>query len=69
MSFGSSIIEAYEQVADLTGQILEGKAPSQLPVALPRRFELVINIDVAYGGGFDIPASLLTRAEFVRTAN
>ena len=45
-----------------------GKKPSQLPVELPRRFELVINVDVAYGRGFDIPASLLTQAEFVRTA-
>ncbi len=69
MSFGPNIIEAYEQAAEHAWQILEGKDPSQLPVALPRRFELVINIDIAYGGGFDIPASLLTVAEFVRTAN
>jgi putative ABC transport system substrate-binding protein len=64
MSFGPKIIEAYEQVADYAREILEGKEPSDLPVALPRRFELVINVDVAYGG---IPASLLTQAEFVRT--
>jgi putative ABC transport system substrate-binding protein len=67
MSFGPSIIEAYELVADYAAEILGGKTPSQLPVALPTRFELVINIDVAHAGGFNIPASLLTRAEFVRT--
>jgi putative tryptophan/tyrosine transport system substrate-binding protein len=68
MSFGPNIIEAYAQVGDYAGRILDGEDPSQLPVALPCRFELVINIDVAYGGGFDIPASLLTQAEFVPTA-
>jgi putative ABC transport system substrate-binding protein len=65
MSFGPNIIEAYEQVAEHAAKILGDTPPSQLPVALPRRFELVINIDVAYGG---VPASLLTQAEFVPTA-
>jgi putative ABC transport system substrate-binding protein len=67
MSFGPSIIEAYELVADYAAKILDNTKPSDLPVALPTRFELVINIDVALAGGFNIPASLLSRAEFVRT--
>ena len=68
MSFGPNIIEAYQQVAGHTAAILGGKNPADLPVALPTRFELVIHIDVAYAGGFRIPASLLSRAEFVRSA-
>lgn len=68
MSFGPGIIEAYEQVADYVKLILEDeKQPSDLPVLLPSRFELVINIDTAYAGGFKIPTSLLSRAQFVRT--
>ena len=68
MSFGPSIIEAYEQVGEYVALILGGQKPSDLPVVLPTRFELVINIDVAYAGGFKIPAPLLSRAEVVRSA-
>jgi putative ABC transport system substrate-binding protein len=66
MSFGPNIIEAYEQVGEYVGHILDGEAPSDLPVALPDRLELVINLRVAHAEGIHIPASLLSRAEFVR---
>jgi ABC-type uncharacterized transport system substrate-binding protein len=49
------------------GHILDGEKPSDLPVALPDRFEFVINIKAAYAEGFRIPASLLSRAVFVRS--
>jgi putative ABC transport system substrate-binding protein len=65
MSFGPNILDAYEMVAEYVGYILDGEKPADLPVTLPTRFELVINIDVAYAAGFKIPASLLSRAEFV----
>ena len=66
MSYGPHILDAYEQVAEYVGHILDGEAPSDLPVSLPDRFELVINIKVAHADGIKIPASLLSRAEFVR---
>ena len=66
MSFGPNIIDAYEKVGEYVGHILDGEAPSALPVALPDRFELVINLRVAHAEGFRIPASLLSRAEFVQ---
>ena len=67
MSFGPNIIDAYAQVGEYVGHILDGASPANLPVALPDRFELVINLRVAQAEGFKIPASLLSRAEFVRT--
>lgn len=66
MSFGPNIMEAYETVGEYVGHILNGASPSDLPVALPDRFELVINLRVAHAEGFRIPASLLSRADFVR---
>ena len=66
MSFGPNIIEAYEKVGEYVGHILHGAKPAHLPVSLPNRFELVINLGVAQAAGLAIPASLLSRAEFVR---
>jgi putative ABC transport system substrate-binding protein len=67
MSFGPSIIEAYKKVGDYVGHILDGASPANLPVSFPDRFELVINLRVAQADRHAIPASLLSRAEFVRT--
>jgi putative ABC transport system substrate-binding protein len=67
MSFGPDIIDAYEQAAEYVGHILDGDAPSDLPVSLPDRFELVINLRVAQKNGIKIPSSLLCQADFVRS--
>lgn len=67
MSFGPSIIEAYKKVGEYVGYILDGASPANLPVSFPDRFELVINLRTAQADGHTIPASLLSRAEFVRT--
>jgi putative ABC transport system substrate-binding protein len=68
MSFGPNIFDAYAKVGEYVVRILEGARPSDLPIALPERFELVINLRRAYEPHhrFDIPASLLSRAELVR---
>jgi putative ABC transport system substrate-binding protein len=67
MSFGANIIEAYRRVGEYVGHILDGATPGELPVSFPDKFELVINLRVAQADGPAIPASLLTRAEFVHT--
>lgn len=67
MSFGPNIIDAYEQAAEYVGHILDGDAPSDLPVSLPDRFELVINLRVAQKNEIKIPSSLLSQAQFVRS--
>ena len=66
MSYGPNILDAYEQVAEYVGHILDGEKPSDLPVTLPDNFEFVINMKVAHTEGFRIPAALLLRAVFVR---
>jgi ABC-type uncharacterized transport system substrate-binding protein len=66
MSFGPSILDAYDKVAEYVGLILDGASPADLPVSLPDRLELVVNMRTAHAEGFIIPASILSRAEFVR---
>jgi putative ABC transport system substrate-binding protein len=69
MSFGPNIIEAYEKVGAYVGHILRGASPADLPVSFPDRFELVINLRTAQrlSNKIKIPASLLSRAEIVRS--
>ena len=65
VSYGSHISDSYRRAAGYVDKILKGANPATLPVELPSRFELVVNMKTAETIGITVPKSILLRADRV----
>jgi ABC-type uncharacterized transport system substrate-binding protein len=65
MSYGADVPDIFRRCAGLIHKILQGMKPSDLPVELPTKFELVINLKTAKAFGLDVPWFLQQRADEV----
>jgi putative ABC transport system substrate-binding protein len=60
ISYGANVLDMYRQGGILTGQILKGRKPADLPVMQPTKFELAINMNTARRLGLSISSGLLS---------
>jgi putative tryptophan/tyrosine transport system substrate-binding protein len=65
MSYGNDINDNYRRSAVFVDRILKGEKPSDLPVQMPVKFELLVNLKAAKALGLSIPEQLLATADEV----
>jgi len=65
MSYGPDVEMIFDRAAGLADRILKGAKPADLPLELPTRFELAVNLKTANKLGLTIPESILVRADEV----
>jgi putative ABC transport system substrate-binding protein len=65
LSYGPDPVDTFGRAASYVDRILRGAKPGDLPVQLPTKFEMIVNLKTAKALGLDVPQSILLRADEV----
>jgi putative ABC transport system substrate-binding protein len=65
LSYGTDYVDIFRRAATYVDRILRGAKPADLPVQLPTRFEMAVNLKTAKSLGLTVPPSILLRADEV----
>jgi putative ABC transport system substrate-binding protein len=65
LSYGTDGVDPWRPSATYVDRILRGEKPGDLPVQLPTKFEMVLNLKTAKALGLTVPPSILLRADEV----
>jgi putative ABC transport system substrate-binding protein len=65
LSYGTDEVDTWRRAASYVDRILRGAKPGDLPVQLPTKFEMVVNLKTAKALGLAVPPSIRLRADEV----
>jgi putative ABC transport system substrate-binding protein len=65
LSYGIGPLDPFRRAANYVDRILRGAKPAELPIELPTKYEMVVNLKTAKAIGLNIPESFLLRADEV----
>ena len=65
MAYGPNLLDLIRQVGVMSGKILQGRKPGDLPIERPSKFELILNLRTAKALDLNVAPGLLLRADEV----
>jgi putative ABC transport system substrate-binding protein len=65
LSYGADQVDTFRRAATYVDSILRGAKPSELPVQLPVKFEMAVNLKTAKALAITVPQSILLTADEV----
>jgi putative ABC transport system substrate-binding protein len=65
MSYGANIAQSFRSAADYVYRILKGASPAELPVQMPAKLDLAVNISAARAVSLSFPQVILARADLI----
>ena len=65
LSYGTDRVDMFRRAATYVDRILRGAKPVELPVQLPTKFEMAVNLKTAKALGLTVPQSILLSADEV----
>jgi putative ABC transport system substrate-binding protein len=65
LSYGVDLVDNFRRAPTYVDRILRGAKPADLPVQLPTRFEMAVNLKTAKALGLAVPPSIRLRADEV----
>jgi putative ABC transport system substrate-binding protein len=65
LSYGADFADVFRRAAVYVDRVLRGTLPSELPVQMPTKYILAINVKTAKALGLAVPPTLMLRADEV----